>query len=554
MNKKHTFAVALITFFTFALIYFSSLFSIFIISKNNRENFIITQTINISKQYESGTNIEELVESYSNIDACRLSFIQNGNTIADSMENYYDPEKVKPNSFLTFYTKEAGEDFSYYTSIINVNESTAYYVRFGMEIDTTTIFAKNFLIYGSLGLIVLFVLYIIFVNIDYNKSLKPLKIQIRKLQKITFDDKPIEYDEDLNYLAVIIRDSRKQLSKQLALTKTGEQKIRFILDSFSEGLIVIDSNYKIQMFNHKAEEIFNVNQVDAINKSFEILKKAAELEGNMSMCVQTLRSITYNEAIDGRIYECIINPINYEWNMVNEKPGASLLMIDITEEYNSSEMKKQFFMNASHELKTPLTSILGYQEMMKTGVFSTEEEINRAIDKTIKEATRMKKIIFDMLELSSLENEKLRAIEPLDVRQEIKNVLTSLDYEINLKHIKTEINEKTFIVQMNMDDFSKLIKNIIENAIIYNKENGKILINLDNLNKTVSIKDTGIGINESDISRVFERFYRVDKARSRKDGGTGLGLAIVKHVCEYYQIKIEVRSKINEGTEFLLKF
>ena len=126
MNKKHTFAVALITFFTFALIYFSSLFSIFIISKNNRENFIVTQTINISKQYEDGTNIEELVESYSNIDACRLSFIQNGNTIADSMENYYDPEKVKPNSFLTFYTKEAREDFSYYTSIINVNESTAY--------------------------------------------------------------------------------------------------------------------------------------------------------------------------------------------------------------------------------------------------------------------------------------------------------------------------------------------------------------------------------------------------------------------------------------------
>ena len=108
------------------------------------------------------------------------------------------------------------------------------------------------------------------------------------------------------------------------------------------------------MFNKKASEIFEIKKEEAYNKSFDVMVKAKHIEGNMSMVVQTNRAFSYVEKIEGKVYECLINPIDYEWSSINEKAGASLLMIDITDEYNSSEMKKQFFANASHELKTPL--------------------------------------------------------------------------------------------------------------------------------------------------------------------------------------------------------
>jgi two-component system phosphate regulon sensor histidine kinase PhoR len=377
-------------------------------------------------------------------------------------------------------------------------------------------------------------------------------MQIRKLQNIINIERPVEYGDDLNYLALIVRDSRKELKAQFDLTKVGEQKINFILDSISQALVVIDSNYRIIMFNKKASEIFGVAKEEADEKSFEVLSKAKFLEGNVSMVIQTLRSFVYQEKIDGRIYQCNINPIDYSWTRVNEKPGASLLMIDITEEYNSSAMKREFFTNASHELKTPLTAILGYQQMMQQGVETSEEGRKELVSKTIKEATRMRKIIFDMLELSSLENESLRTVEKINVVSEIDNVLSSLDFEITQKHLTIEKNYSDMVLEINYDDFNRLIKNLLENAIFYNKENGKIFIVVDNFNKTISIADSGIGISEENINRIFERFFRVDKARSRRDGGTGLGLAIVKHICEYYGYEISVKSKIDEGSKFTI--
>lgn len=389
----------------------------------------------------------------------------------------------------------------------------------------------------------------------YDDAFKPIKIQVKKLQKIVNKKKTISYDDDLKNLALIVRDSRKELEEQFKITKQSEQKIEFILDSFSEALVVIDSDYKIIMFNKKASEIFEIKKEEAYNKSFDAMVKAKHIEGNMSMVVQTNRAFSYVEKIEGKVYECLINPIDYEWSSINEKAGASLLMIDITDEYNSSEMKKQFFANASHELKTPLTSIIGYLEMMKVGILSSKEEIDNAIDKSINDASRMKKIIFDMLELSSLENETLRPITLINIKGTLKEIITSLEVETEKRGLKILFaNDDDFDIRMNKDDFERLFKNLIENAIIYNKPNGCITINIDRKKRSVSIKDEGIGIKEEDISRIFERFYRVDKARSRRESGTGLGLAIVKHICEYYDYKITVQSTINIGSIFTIKF
>ena len=552
MNKKKTLFSFLLAFLIAIFLYLISFSVVYGSSLNSLKSYVVDETRQVYDLYILDRNENKLIEEYSKRNTYRLSFIRNDFVKYDSKNVFNDPMKRDVYDVISFSSTELDGKFYYYTIHVSGED---LYIRLGIKESESIKLSFNFLVFGTIAIVIFSIIYAIILNFQFNESYKPLKIQIKKLQKIVGKEKSVEYEEDLKNLALIVRDSRKELEEQFKMTKQSEQKIEFILDSFGEGLVVIDSNYKIIMFNKKASEIFNVSKNDAYGKSFEVMSLAKGIEGNMSMVVQTLRSFDYIEKIEGKVYECLINPINYEWSTVNEKPGASLLMIDITDEYNSREMKKEFFVNASHELKTPLTSIIGYIEMLKEGIINDKDEVENALNKSLRDATRMKKIIFDMLELSSLENQNLRTIEKINSYNGIKQIISSLELEISAKNLDISLcGNKNFILNMNYDDFEKLFKNIIENSIIYNKDNGKISIKINSNKNEIIVQDSGIGIKEDDLSRIFERFYRVDKARSRRDGGTGLGLAIVKHICEYYEISIDVKSKIDIGTMFILTF
>ena len=552
MNKKKTLFSFILAFLIAIFLYLISFSVVYGSSLNSLKSYVVYETRQVYDLYVLDRNENKLIEEYSKRNAYRLSFIRNDLVKYDSKNVFNDPMKRDVYDVISFSSTELDGKYYYYTIHVSGED---LYIRLGIKESESIKLSFNFLVFGTIAIVIFSIIYAIILNFQFNESYKPLKIQIKKLQKIVGKEKSVEYEEDLKNLALIVRDSRKELEEQFKMTKQSEQKIEFILDSFGEGLVVIDSNYKIIMFNKKASEIFNVSKNDAYGKSFEVMSLAKGIEGNMSMVVQTLRSFDYIEKIEGKVYECLINPINYEWSTVNEKPGASLLMIDITDEYNSREMKKEFFVNASHELKTPLTSIIGYIEMLKEGIINDKDEVENALNKSLRDATRMKKIIFDMLELSSLENQNLRTIEKINSYNGIKQIISSLELEISAKNLDISLcGNKNFILNMNYDDFEKLFKNIIENSIIYNKDNGKISIKINSNKNEIIVQDSGIGIKEDDLSRIFERFYRVDKARSRRDGGTGLGLAIVKHICEYYEISIDVKSKIDIGTMFILTF
>lgn len=552
MNKKKTLFSFLLAFLIAIFLYLISFSVVYGSSLNSLKSYVVDETRQVYDLYILDRNENKLIEEYSKRNAYRLSFIRNDLVKYDSKNVFNDPMKRDVYDVISFSSTELDGKYYYYTIHVSGED---LYIRLGIKESESIKLSFNFLVFGTIAIVIFSIIYAIILNFQFNESYKPLKIQIKKLQKIVGKEKSVEYEEDLKNLALIVRDSRKELEEQFKMTKQSEQKIEFILDSFGEGLVVIDSNYKIIMFNKKASEIFNVSKNDAYGKSFEVMSLAKGIEGNMSMVVQTLRSFDYIEKIEGKVYECLINPINYEWSTVNEKPGASLLMIDITDEYNSREMKKEFFVNASHELKTPLTSIIGYIEMLKEGIINDKDEVENALNKSLRDATRMKKIIFDMLELSSLENQNLRTIEKINSYNGIKQIISSLELEISAKNLDISLSgNKNFILNMNYDDFEKLFKNIIENSIIYNKDNGKISIKINSNKNEIIVQDSGIGIKEDDLSRIFERFYRVDKARSRRDDGTGLGLAIVKHICEYYEISIDVKSKIDIGTMFILTF
>lgn len=555
MNKKRLITYNLAFFFLTFVIFFSCALSSFLVMKHDSEANTSAFKDEAIGALKIDSDYDALMTKYKGIPSLRISyFVENNGGIPsdDSWANYENEgtfADISSKKDQIYFASGASHLFCY--SVFCKSDSLVY-VRVGSVVPEGYTVSKNCLIYGTIVLLLADGAYAFLTYRSYSKSLLALKSQVNKLQDITYKSHQVDYDDDLKFLALMIRDSRKELDAQLTEAKTSEQKINFILDSFSQGLVVVDATCHIVMFNKKASEIFSLPKEDAGGAFISVLAKGPKVEKNLSLVVKTLIPLVYYENIEGRVYECDINPIDYSWTRVNEKSGVSLLMFDVTDSFNSSKMKRDFFANASHELKSPLTSILGYQEMIKDHIITTPEEFDDATEKTIKEAKRMRKIILNMLELSSLENENLRPIEQINVTKEISSILVSLEIEINEKHIHLHEAKDTLIIGINSDDFDKLMRNLLENAIKYNKEGGDIFIKVDGKEKLIQIRDTGIGISEEDKTRIFERFYRVDKARSRENGGTGLGLAIVKYICNYYEYTIDVDSALGEGTSFTL--
>lgn len=220
--------------------------------------------------------------------------------------------------------------------------------------------------------------------------------------------------------------------------------------------------------------------------------------------------------------------------------------------------KKEFFANASHELKTPITSIRGFAELISSGLIDDKDKIIEYSTTIKREAIRMDTMVEEILKLSSLEDidENEMPLEKINVADIIKEAVEVLDYKLYEKKIITNVDVHDVYIESVHEDILRVFTNLIENGIKYNKDNGKIYISVRKVRKkaVIKIKDTGIGIKEEDLSHIFERFYRVDKSRNRKVEGTGLGLSIVKRIVMKYKGEITVKSTYNVGTEFTIKF
>ena len=238
--------------------------------------------------------------------------------------------------------------------------------------------------------------------------------------------------------------------------------------------------------------------------------------------------------------------------------GALVVVEDITEIRNLEQVRTDFAANVSHEMKTPLTSIKGFIETLQAGAIDNPETARRFLGIMELEADRLNRLINDILSITKLEsgNDSVE-IKRLNLMDVIKYVaLTLLKPQAESKEVTVTVHnpETPVWVMGNRDRVQQLILNIVENGIKYNKTGGKVDITVieDTDSYHLIIADTGIGIKEEHLSRLFERFYRVDKGRSREMGGTGLGLAICKHIVNTMNGYIEVNSKYGEGTEFLV--
>ena len=262
-----------------------------------------------------------------------------------------------------------------------------------------------------------------------------------------------------------------------------------------------------------------------------------------------------------------INNINLEHPLENNKykeiepllirieAQKNELMKENEEVLNASKVRQEFTSNVSHELKTPLHVISGYAELIKEGIVK-DSDVKEFGEKIYSEASRMSKLVEDIMKISKLESDKAIEKTQLKLKNIVVAIVDSLMIEADKKNIKFKLSLNDCSISGNYDSIYSLIFNLVDNAIKYNKTNGKITIKLQEVSSNVilSVKDTGIGIPKEDLDRIFERFYRVDKSRSKDSGGTGLGLAIVKHRLIVNNATIKVESELKKGSTFTVTF
>ena len=521
---------------------------IYINNQNHKtaEDELLTYS-NIACELFDGTNFDEVknVISYSNKEI-RITIIdKDGEVIIDSTlseaENHLDREELKRlEEYVTRYSESLKVNMMYYATL-----DDGYYIRFAIPVESLNAFVNNYLVFGVIALLIILSISTIITLLFYNKTLEPIKNEINKLENILGNK--LTNDTDFEQLSTKINELTLLLDEKVSSLSNEKEKTKYILDNMNQGLILLDNDGKVTLINKYALSLFGFELEQILTKKYLYLFRNLEIQKEIENTIYTKNETQTIMDLDGKKYLIYINSLENAWSN-----SIALLMVDITLQENINSLKREFFANASHELKSPLTSIIGYQQLIQQGILTTKEEIQDATLRTIKEAQRMNKLIIEMLDLSRLENNVQTVLEKVCVNKLIVDCLGELKPLIEKKNIKVITRLEDVTLEASQSDLYKLIKNIIDNSVVYNNQNGQLTIDLSK-NK-LSISDTGVGILKDDLEHIFERFYRVDKARSRESSGTGLGLSIVKHICILYGYKINVESQIGKGTTFTIIF
>lgn len=364
------------------------------------------------------------------------------------------------------------------------------------------------------------------------------------------DSKLIAPYKELNPFIDMINSQNTLIEEQYENLSRKNLEINAVIKSMAEGLVLLNKEQKILYINKVALHFFDINKEKIndnftnINKDLEI-KKALELYNNKRTYLELTR--------DGRIYSVCISNIHDNAN--KEIIGHAITLLDITERAELEHQRQEFTANVSHELKTPLQSIMGYCDLIENN-FIKKDQIPEFTAKIHKQAKNLISLIEDILFLGSLDEKVVSSNEKVTINavcSEVFDVLLDKAQKRNIKLIlkankNIELNAPYIYIY-------QLIFNLVDNGIKYNKDDGSVTVSLSESNKNVviKVKDTGIGIAKEHHLRLFERFYRVDKSHSRQTGGTGLGLSIVKRIALALNGKITLKSSEGKGSSFTIK-
>lgn len=508
----------------------------------------VTNYLKIACTNFNGSNFDDTKEYIKSLDKdIRLTIIESstGKVVIDSFEdeineNHLDrPEINNLGEVYKRYSTTEKKNMLYVAEKVN-----NYYVRIAIPIGSVNKIIYTYVTISLIALTVILAFSIFAISFVNKKSLTPINSEVAKLATLANED---YQDVTIDDLPVVINSITNVLDNKIHEIELQEQEIEAILNLLTQGVVVIDSNESLRFINDKAMKILGSSN-NLIGKNYLYLFRDTKLQKLILEVFKNHSQVNYLLNIDSTKINCNVTYLTE----AKLNGGIIITLEDITKQANLEEEKRDFFQNASHELKSPLTSIIGYQQMICDDIVDSKDQIINYSSKTLKEAKRMNNIIIDMLNLSSIEQNYQKKQDIVKVDKALIEILDSLENRIKARNISVITNIAKCETVGDAKLIDELIRNLIDNAIKYNVDNGKIMITLNT--STLTIEDTGIGISKEYQSRVFERFYRVDKGHSKEIGGTGLGLAIVKHICEICQYELKLESTIGKGTKITIKF
>ena len=362
---------------------------------------------------------------------------------------------------------------------------------------------------------------------------------------------PLDNDayEELSPLLKRIDQQNRRIEAQVAELKRRQDEFSAVTRSMNEGLVLLNAENHVLSLNPAAMRLFNADE-DCVGRDFVTVSRDVPVTNAVRDALSAGRGAAQLERGE-RIYQIECSRIESDGAIL----GVALVAFDTTERAQAEQMKREFTANVSHELKTPLQSIMGSAELLENGLVKSEDQ-PRFIERIRSEAARLMALIEDIIRLSELDEGAAVPMEAVDLLSVAKDAADTLQESANKKNVTLALEGESAPIQGAPRLIYEIAYNLCDNAIRYNRAGGHVRVRVqpENGYALLEVADDGIGIPEEHQRRVFERFYRVDKSHSRASGGTGLGLSIVKHAAALHHAEIELKSEVGKGTTIAVRF
>jgi two-component system phosphate regulon sensor histidine kinase PhoR len=523
-------------------------------TQNQTKDWLNILTLSIAENYKHDSDVNSLSKAAG---GNRITVIAPGGTVlADSetytaeMENHAEREEVK-------YAKTGSVIIAMRTSSTLGQKFMYAAIKTGDGNILRLAHSYSGLLYNLaaqlpaiLTAIVVALILSLFLAGRFTKTVtKPLENMVDALSAHDYD-KLVGYESpyyEIDKMMKTLQELLQRITDSNCKLQGEQKKVETILSNMAEGFVLVDSKKNILLCNNSARDFFSVDSGTKLDNIYNLTRNQTIGNALQSAIDNEQATMFDMELKEGLIVNIYISPSKATEN----ESGATMLIVDMTSGKQLEQQKRDFFSNASHELKTPITSIIGFSEMLNKNMIKSEQEKAEIMNRIETEAKRMSVLIGDILTISKLES-KVEHKEYTDVNlgEVIREAVNAVSPIKENTTIKINMDLDDVLYRADKRQIYELCVNLIENAVKYNKPDGTVDVSLKtkDANVILTVKDTGIGIPTEYQARVFERFYRVDYGRDKKVGGTGLGLSIVKHIVNIYSGKITLRSKRNNGT------
>ncbi|MGG0284851.1 ATP-binding protein [Peribacillus butanolivorans] len=391
----------------------------------------------------------------------------------------------------------------------------------------------------------------------YTRPIEEATMAAIELAKGNYRTRTFEqHSDETGMLTTSLNILARNLQETETAREMNQDRLETLVENIGSGVLLIDSKGYTTLINREFKKSFGVNSATFLFQVFYSVIKDKEVISIIEEIFRTEKTIKRQVkiplAIERKHFEIYGAPIigtHDEWK------GILLIFHDITELKRLEQMRKDFVANVSHELRTPITSIKGFSETLLDGALKDEKTLKHFLSIILKESDRLQELIQELLNLSKMEQQEfVLKTGDVDITNVLGDIQEMLIGKLKEKEVSLEIkaSSEPVFIEGESDRIKRVFINLITNALTYTPNGGWVTVNVTENEQTVDIvvQDSGIGIEEKELPRIFERFYRIDKARSRDSGGTGIGLAIVKHIIEVHKGKIKVESTPGSGTTF----